>query len=168
MLKDQEIQKLGIIWKIWSSLYRIPGSLVATGNQEIDGILDFLLDQARKTLTEVRTEITIPEGIFRGNFKLCTILGNLLDNAIREAKETEQKYLGITMYTKNGMLFLRIENSYPGNIIKVGDGFRTTQRRREKTMDKDWRMSGRWWSFVRGRWILVIQRIYLRWRFYYI
>lgn len=131
MLKDQEIQKARNYLEDMEQFVQNSRKSVATGNQEIDGILDFLLDQARKTLTEVRTEITIPEGIFRGNFKLCTILGNLLDNAIREAKETEQKYLGVTMYTKNGILFLRIENSYKGNIIKVGDRFRTTQKDRE-------------------------------------
>ena len=131
MLKEQETQKARDYLGEMEQFVQNSKKSVATGNQEIDGILDYLLDQARKTLIEVQTEITIPEGIFRGNFKLCTILGNLLDNAIREAKETEQKYLGVTMYTKNGILFLRVENSYKGNIIKVGDRFRTTQKDRE-------------------------------------
>lgn len=131
MLKEQEIQKARDYLEEMGQFVQNSRKSVATGNQEIDGILDYLLEQARKTLTEVRTEITIPEGVFRGNFRLCTILGNLLDNAIRESGKTEQKYLGVTMYTKNGMLFLRIENSFSGDIIKVGSRFRSTQKNGE-------------------------------------
>ena len=72
---------------------------IVTGNQEIDGILDYMLKKANRVLKEVKAQINIPEGMFYGNFKVCTILGNLLDNAIREAEKTERKYLGIELYT---------------------------------------------------------------------
>lgn len=101
---------------------------VATGNQEVDGILDYMLKNANRDLKEVKAQINIPEGMFHGNFKICTILGNLLDNAIREAKKSERKYLCVEIYTKAGILFLFIENSYSGNVMKRRDKFKTTQK----------------------------------------
>lgn len=103
-------------------------SSVSTGNQEIDGILGYMLQNANRTLKEVKVQINIPEGMFHGNFKICTILGNLLDNAIREAQKTERKYLYIEVYTKEGILFIFIENSYLGNVIKIKDEFRSIQK----------------------------------------
>ena len=51
-----------------------------------------------------------------------------MDNAIREAKKTERRYLYVEIYTKAGILFLFIENSYSGNVIKQANKFRTTQK----------------------------------------
>ena len=128
LLKEKKLLEAWVYIKDMEQFLANSNETVATGNQEVDGILDYMLGNANRELKEVKAQINIPEGIFHGNFKICTILGNLLDNAIREAKKTERRYLYVEIYTKAGILFLFIENSYSGNVIKQDNKFRTTQK----------------------------------------
>ncbi len=128
MLNETKIQDAQNYIKEMEQFVTSSNETIVTGNQEIDGILDYMLKKANRVLKEVKAQINIPEGMFYGNFKVCTILGNLLDNAIREAEKTERKYLGIELYTKAGILLLFIENSYSGNIIKRNEKFKSTQK----------------------------------------
>ena len=99
MLNETKIQDAQNYIKEMEQFVTSSNETIVTGNQEIDGILDYMLKKANRVLKEVKAQINIPEGMFYGNFKVCTILGNLLDNAIREAEKTERKYLGIELYT---------------------------------------------------------------------
>lgn len=128
LLKGKKIQEAQEYLKEMEQFLTNSNETVATGNQEVDGILDYMMKKANRVLKEVKTQINIPEGMFHGNFKLCTILGNLLDNAIREAQKTERRYLSVEIFVKSGILFLFIENSYSGNIIKRKETFKTTQK----------------------------------------
>ena len=128
MLNETKIQDAQNYIKEMEQFVTSSNETIVTGNQEIDGILDYMLKKANRVLKEVKAQINIPEGMFYGNFKVCTILGNLLDNAIREAEKTERKYLGIELYTKAGILLLFIENSYSGKIIKRNEKFKSTQK----------------------------------------
>ena len=76
-----------------------PQEYVSTGNREIDGILNYLLKDADKTLEHVNINIRMPEKIYEKDFEICVILGNLVDNAIREARKSEEKYLEIDIQT---------------------------------------------------------------------
>ena len=49
---------------------------LCTGNKEIDGVLNYLLQKANKTLNKVELKINIPEAIAMKEFYLCVILGN--------------------------------------------------------------------------------------------
>lgn len=128
LLKEKKIQEAQEYLKEMEQFMTGSHETAATGNQEVDGILEYMIKRANRTLKEVNVQINIPEGMFHGNFKLCTILGNLLDNAIRESQKTERSYLNVEIYVKSGILFLFIENSYSGNIIKWKEKFKTTQK----------------------------------------
>ncbi len=128
MLKDKKIRDAQEYLKEMEQFMASSNETVSTGNQEVDGILDYMMKKANEVLKKVKVQINIPEGMFHGNFKLCTILGNLLDNAIREAQKTERKYLCVEIFVKAGVLFLFIENSYSGNVIKRKEKFKTTQK----------------------------------------
>lgn len=104
-----------------------PKEHAATGNKEIDGVLNYLLQKAEKNLAHVDIKINIPEKICRTDFNVCVILGNLVDNAVREACDSEEKYLEINIQSKQGIMFIFVENSYSGEIAETGNRFKSSQ-----------------------------------------
>lgn len=101
-----------------------PKEYSTTGNQEIDGVLNYMLQKANKTLNQVDVQINIPEDLY---FNICVILGNLVDNAVREASKSKEKLLTIKMQIKQEVLLIFIENSYSGKILEKRNGLQTTQ-----------------------------------------
>lgn len=105
-----------------------PNEYVVTGNQNIDGVLNYMLQKANEILDVVNIKINIPEQLFLNNFNICVIVGNLLDNAIKAASQTQEKFLSINIQTKQGILFIFIENSYSGNIVEENHKIITSQK----------------------------------------
>ena len=105
-----------------------PKEYSTTGNQEIDGVLNYMLQKANKTLNQVDVQINIPEDLYFNNFNICVILGNLVDNAVREASKSEEKLLTIKMQIKQEVLLIFIENSYSGKILEKRNGLQSTQK----------------------------------------
>lgn len=104
-----------------------PKEYVSTGNKEIDGILNYLLQKADETLSQIDVKVNVPENGHWTDFTICVILGNLVDNAVREAEKSNEKYLSIDIRSRRGILLIFIENSYFGEIKEEGRKFRTTQ-----------------------------------------
>lgn len=104
-----------------------PKEYSTTGNREIDGVLNYMLQKANSTLNQVDVQINIPEDLYFNNFNICVILGNLVDNAVREASKSEEKLLTIKMQIKQEVLLILIENSYSGKILEKKNGLQTTQ-----------------------------------------
>lgn len=104
-----------------------PKEYSTTGNREIDGVLNYMLQKANRTLNQVNVQINIPEELYLNNFNICVILGNLVDNAVREASKSEEKLLTIKMQIKQEVLLIFIENSYSGKILEKKNGLQTTQ-----------------------------------------
>lgn len=100
---------------------------VCTGNEELDGLLNYMLKEADRLLGGAQVEIKIPDKIYFGDFAMCVILGNLVDNALREAAKSEEKLLSVKMEINKGILVIEVENSYAGEIIENEDGLQTNQ-----------------------------------------
>ena len=93
-----------------------PDEIVSSGNIEIDSVLNYMLQRAKRELGSVDLKIQLPEAI-SDTFDINIILGNLLENAIEAAKQTEDKYLSIIIQFKKGILRIEIENSFNGPVI---------------------------------------------------
>lgn len=114
-----------------------PNEIVDSGNMEIDSVLNYMLKKAREELKNVTVNVMLPEKI-KHSFDINVLLGNLLENAIEAAGQTEKKYLGVDITLKRGVLKIQIENSFLSeNIVKeeqkgVGTVFQTTKKAKEK------------------------------------
>ena len=53
-------------------------------------------------------------------YKVCKILGILMDNAIDACVESDKKKLVVSVYTENEALCVEIDNSYSGIVDKDG------------------------------------------------
>lgn len=95
-----------------------PGEIVASGNMEIDSVLNYMLQKARKELETVIVKVVLPEKI-KHTFEVNVLLGNLLENAIEAAGKTEKKYLNVKIAFQKGVLRTRVENSFlPAELMK--------------------------------------------------
>ncbi len=91
-----------------------PAEYITTGNESVDSLLNYKLQRAKETLNIVETGISIPEKLMLRSFDLNVVLGNLLDNAIEAACQTEEKKLKIAIKLEKGILFIHICNSCQG------------------------------------------------------
>lgn len=110
-----------------------PNEIVASGNMEIDSVLNYMLQKAREELETVTVKVTLPEKM-KHTFDINVMIGNLLENAIEAARQTDKKCLNVNITLKRGVLKIRIENSFlPANIVEeerqgVGKVFLTTKK----------------------------------------
>lgn len=87
--------------------------IVSSGNVEIDSVLNYMLQKAREELKTVTAKIVLPESITH-YFDINVLSGNLLENAIEAARQTEEQYLYVSMVLKKGVLKIKVENSFLG------------------------------------------------------
>ena len=99
-----------------NSFLKNPNEIVSSGNLEIDSVLNFMLQKAEKELKTVDIKVMLPEKV-RHSFDINVILGNLLENAIKAAGKTENKYLSVHIKLKRGILKVKIENSFESSYI---------------------------------------------------
>lgn len=104
---------------------------VSSGNKDIDGTLNYFLQSAHNLLKQVKVQISVPEDMSIHNFTLNVILGNLLENAIRGAMESTKKYLYISIRAKQGILYVKIANSYGGSLHRKGKKLVTTKKNKQ-------------------------------------
>lgn len=99
-----------------------------TENFIIDSIINFKLQELDTTVVDIKININIPNDVKISSFDLTTILGNLLDNAIRATKETtNDKKISLCMYYMKGNLVILIDNSYNGSLNVKNGIFLTTK-----------------------------------------
>ena len=108
--------------------------IINSGNVIVDSIVNYKLESLEADNVELLVNINIPAKIEISDFDLTTILGNLLDNAIRAVKETEEnKYLSIDIQYKSGRLIIRFVNSYKHiEKSKMGNYFISTKEDKNK------------------------------------
>lgn len=100
--------------------FQNPNEFVASGNLEIDSVLNYMLQKAKNELKTVDIKVILPEKI-RHSFDINVLLGNLLENAIEAAAKTENKYMRIYIVLKRGILKAKIENSFAdAHILENG------------------------------------------------
>lgn len=128
MIKEEENPEAIKYLKSMEQFMLNPRELVSTGNNEIDGILNYLLQNVEDILDNVNINISVQEKTCWKDFSICVIIGNLVDNAIREASNSQEKYLDINIQSKKGIILISIENSYSGDIVQQDYKFKTSQK----------------------------------------
>lgn len=105
-----------------------PGEHAKTGNREIDSLLNYKLEKAGKVLKEVECSILVPTEFLSKSFDINVILGNLLDNAIEAAQDSERKWLKLVMRADRGVLLIYVANSFGEEPRRKGSRFLSTKK----------------------------------------
>lgn len=109
----------------------VPGQHIHTGNQEIDAIMNYMIERAKRKDCKIEMQINVPNIGFMDKMDLNIILGNLLDNALEALEQTTERYLSINIKYKKGIFVIKICNSYDGTLIKRGSKYFTRKRETE-------------------------------------
>ena len=107
-----------------------PQEFVNSDNKELDSLLNYMLAKAEMQGIHVESDILLPSGIGH-SFDLNVILGNLLENSMEASVVTENPYLSVFVREKQGVLRIRVENSYSGKRNMEGNKLLTTKKDQE-------------------------------------
>ncbi len=105
-------------------------TVIKTGNPMTDAILNSKISLARSRNITVEADADIPFSLNIPELDLCTIIGNLFDNAIEASMELpeEKRMIRVYMEMKNTQLYLSFTNLTAGKkLIKYGQLFRTSK-----------------------------------------
>lgn len=98
-------------------------SIVRSGNESVDSILNYKLTQLKSMKIETEFKILIPENLGISLFDINIVLGNLVDNAIEALKcvpKDEEKKLIIKIDSRQGYIKIYIANTFDGIIAAEG------------------------------------------------
>ncbi len=101
-------------------------TVIRTGNSAADAVLNSKLSLAGERQIRVRTSVRIPVHLTTPELDLCTLLGNLLDNAMEACMELppEKRLIRIYMEMKGNFLYFALTNTAGG---RKKNHFRTTR-----------------------------------------
>lgn len=111
-----------------SEFVKMDKEFVATGNADIDSILNYKLSKALECDIYVKTLISIPSDIPIKPFDLNVILSNLIDNAIDATQKCAEKRIEIVMRAEKNMLYIAIENTYQDEPVRNRNRFMTMKK----------------------------------------
>lgn len=98
-------------------------SIVRSGNDSVDSILNYNLTQIKSMKVETEFKVLIPENLGISLFDINIVLGNLVDNAIEALKcvpKDEEKKLIINIDSRQGYIKIYIANTFDGIIAADG------------------------------------------------
>ncbi len=104
-----------------------PNEIVSSGNLEIDSVMNYLIRRAKEELRTVNVNVRLPKSVSH-SFDINVILGNLLENGIEAARQTESKRLDVNIELQQGFLRIQVENSYNGKLEKRHQWLLTTKK----------------------------------------
>lgn len=101
---------------------------IQTGNTLMDYILNQKIQKCRKNNIKVFSEILIPEHLNISEDTLCTILLNLLDNAITASLHEKDADIHISIHCVQNYLVCKIKNKCSYNVLEQNPNLTTTKQ----------------------------------------
>lgn len=100
---------------------------VETGNTFLDYLLNSKLQQARQAGIKADAEVALPSQLHIDEQAVCTILSNLLDNAIEASGSELEPEIHITLKCVQGYLMYRISNRVSRDVLALNPRLQTTK-----------------------------------------
>lgn len=101
---------------------------VNTGNVSLDALISERMITAEANGILFTTKLFVPQELPVPIIDFCSILGNLLDNAIEACMRIDDgRYIKLSVTPKSSMLHISVINSSNGSYKKIDDTFITTK-----------------------------------------
>ena len=101
---------------------------IQTGNVMADAVLNSKLSVAEQKGVRLNIKAHIPQGVAMTDVELCSILGNLIDNAMEacEKLSCDQRFMRVYIDEFKGQFYLSVQNSSP-TVRRDRGTYRTTK-----------------------------------------
>jgi len=93
---------------------------VDTNNIVFDNVVNYKLSKAKKDV-KIETNVALPHEIELEATDIVIVMGNLLENALEAVEEADEKKIRIDVFFEKGSLFIRVENSFNGEVMLKKD-----------------------------------------------
>lgn len=90
-------------------------SSIKTGNVMADAVLNSKLSVAEQKCIRLNIKAHIPQGVPTTDVELCSVLGNLLDNAMEACEKLpyDKRFMRVYIDKFKGQFYLSVQNSSP-------------------------------------------------------
>ncbi len=104
-------------------------------NAAVDALLGYYYSSARKMGIEMTVQLTISDRLPLTDVELCTMFGNLIENALDACGRISQgnRSIAISSLINGSTLFFLIENTYDG-IVKTGGEWLLSRKSKEERL----------------------------------
>lgn len=105
-------------------------TVLKTGNVMVDAILNSKLSLIRSREIEAHVKAVVPPALKVSEIDLCTVIGNLLDNALEACMKQEnisERFIRIYIGILKEHLYISVTNSVGGEIRKSGTKYFTVK-----------------------------------------
>lgn len=127
LLKEKKYEQLESYLEDVSGEKLAEISEIQTGNTLMDYLLNRKVNEAHKYQIKTYTEILVPSQLPVSDDTLCTILLNLIDNAIEASRNEENPDIHIAIKCVQNYLVCKISNKVSQNTIEINPQFLTTK-----------------------------------------
>ena len=99
-------------------------------NHAVNALLNYYYEVAEEGRIETDWETGVPEDIRIKGADLCSIIGNLVENAIAACRELpeEERYIDLSISVAGTNLCIVMTNPFAGSVRKVGEHYQSTHR----------------------------------------
>lgn len=107
---------------------------VWTGDETVDYLINSKAEIAEENGITYQVQVEFSRYTNLKSADLCTILGNLLDNALEAAKQIsdlEKRFIKLTIRRINQMLVIKVENSFDAMPVKKDGLLKTSKKESE-------------------------------------
>ncbi|MGN0634055.1 MAG: sensor histidine kinase [Oscillospiraceae bacterium] len=103
-------------------------TVIKTGNVMADAILNSKLGVAQKLNVRLNVKAAVPDDLPMSDVELCSVLGNMLDNAVEAcgALPEEERFMRVYIGKLKGQLYLSVQNS-AGKVRKEKGTYLSTK-----------------------------------------
>ncbi|WP_255202728.1 sensor histidine kinase [Acutalibacter muris] len=118
-----------------SSSFEQVDDVLRTGNVMADAILNSKLSLCRSRGIEVNASAQVPAASNIPDVSLCTILGNLLDNALEAClrlPDQKERFMRVYIAPMKGQLYVSVTNSSPGRSRVEGGRYVSAKPGRDR------------------------------------
>ncbi|MDV4150136.1 GHKL domain-containing protein [Clostridium sp. AL.422] len=117
-VENEEFEKLRKYLEEYKKTYKIDSYLPYSGNSVIDGIINHYMGIAKEHGIRFEVKCSFNNLKVR-DVDLCTLLGNILENAITASKNAEgDKFINLYSENDDFQFVLIVDNSFDGVVIR--------------------------------------------------
>ena len=127
MLEQKQYDELASYLSTMETWQDALAQAVATANPVANAVINGKLSSARSLGIRTRASVSLPQSLPLDDLSLCSLLGNLLNNAIEACQGTSAPDILLRIGPMKSYLVFRLENTVDHDVLKDNPELRSTK-----------------------------------------